>query len=136
MVDAAMDHGDLSTLSGILERRGRFGHSEHLELAWSFLASYPLEDATRRTVSMIRHVATLHGASDRYHDTITKAWVRLVAVHMSGDRRNSFDDFIAENEGLLDPGLLERHYSSNALRSHAARKRWIEPDVRRLPALA
>ena len=136
VADAAMNDCDLSTLRGILARRGRFGHSEHLEVAWSFLASHSLEDATRRTVSTIRHVAMLHGASDRYHDTITKAWVRLVAVHMSRDRSDSFDEFIAQNGGLLDPGLLERHYSSTALRSPAARQHWIEPDVRRFPSLA
>jgi len=118
-----------------MERRGRFGHSEHLELAWHFLASYSLAEARCRTASALRHVATLHGASDRYHDTITRAWVYLVAVHMRRGHADSFDEFLAENRGLLDRGLLERHYSSEALWSDAARQRWTEPNVRRFPAL-
>ena len=118
-----------------MERRGRFGHSEHLELAWRFLSSYSFEEAMCRMASALRHVASLHGASDRYHDTITKAWVSLVAVHMSRGHADSFEEIIAENGGLLDRGLLERHYSSEALWSDAARQRWTEPNVRRFPAL-
>jgi hypothetical protein len=134
-VEATGNDCDLSTLRAIMERRGRFGHSEHLELAWGFLVSYSFEEAAGRTVSAIRHVATLHGASDRYHDTITRAWVRLVAVHMSRGHADSFDEFIAENGGLLDRDLLERHYSSETLWSDAARQRWTEPNVRRFPTL-
>jgi hypothetical protein len=131
----SMGDRDLSVLHAVMERRGGFGHSEHLELAWNFLTAYPFDTARRRMSSAIRHVATVHGAGDRYHDTITRAWVHLVAVHMSGGTQPSFDEFIAENPGLLDRRLLARHYSAEVLRSDAARKHWIEPNLRNFPAL-
>jgi hypothetical protein len=131
-----MNDHDLSILSGIIERRGGFGHAEHLELAWSFLAAYPYEAASRRMRSAIRHLAAVHDASERYHDTLTRAWVHLVALHMRGGTTASFDEFIAENPGLLDRQLLTGHYSSEVLWSDAARERWTEPDLRRLPVLA
>jgi hypothetical protein len=29
----------------------------------------------------VRHVAALHGMPDRYHETITRSWVHVVALH-------------------------------------------------------
>ena len=48
----------------------------------------------------IRHIAALHGAPDKYHDTLTIAWVHLVAVHLSRSDARSFGEFIAENPGF------------------------------------
>jgi hypothetical protein len=130
-----MTDRDLGALEEILAVRGGFGHSEHLELAWTLLASHPIDRARRLMASSIRHVAELHGAPDRYHETITQTWVHLVAVHMSASSASSFDQFISESPGLLDRHLLDRHYGSDVLWSDAARARWTEPDLLGLPAL-
>jgi hypothetical protein len=132
-----MSDPDLLTLERIMRSRGGFGHREHLELAWSFLRRYPVEVAASSVVSAIRHVAGLHGGLDRYHETRARAWVRLVALHIdSAGAGDSFDAFIAVNRGLLERGLLERHYSPALLRSERARAAWTEPDLRALPAHA
>jgi len=124
---------DLDVLTGILETRGRFGHREHLELAWTYLDRYEIETANTAMAAAIRHVAELHGAPDRYHDTITLSWVHLVAVHRRHGDHGSFDEFIAENPGLLDRQLLAGHYSPELLASEGARIRWTEPNLRALP---
>lgn len=125
---------DLRILQRILER-GRFGHREHLELAWTYLGLYDADTARDRLGSAIRHVAGLHGAPDQYHATITQSWLRLVAIHRSVSTAASFEEFIAGNEGLLDRQLLSRHYSDKRLWSEAARAEWAEPDLRPLPAV-
>lgn len=125
---------DLHILERILDR-GRFGHREHLELAWTYLGLYDADAARDRLSSAIRHVAALHGAPDHYHETITQSWLHLVAVHRRGSTATSFDEFIAGNEGLLDKQLLTRHYSAERLWSEAARTQWAEPDLRPLPAV-
>ena len=127
---------DLRALTRIIETRGGFGHREHLELAWTYLGRYDIETARRVMASAIRHVAELHGAPNRYHDTITISWVHLVAVHRRGTEASSFDEFIAENPDLLDRHLLERHYSLELLASEDARSRWTEPNLRAFPAHA
>lgn len=66
-----MSDRDLKTLTRVIETRGGFGHREHLELAWTYLGRYEIDTARRVMASAIRHVAGLHGAPDRYHDTIT-----------------------------------------------------------------
>jgi hypothetical protein len=48
----------------ILEARGGFGHREHLELAWSYLMLYPVDEAFEVMADVIRHIARLHGTDD------------------------------------------------------------------------
>ena len=129
-----MHEPDLQTLNEILRKRGRFGHREHLELAWTYLDHHPVDVAHKSLAAAIRHVAELHGAPQRYHDTITQAWVRLVAVHRAAGAGRSFEQFITEHPCLLDSTLLDRHYSRALIASEQARAAWTEPDLRALPA--
>jgi hypothetical protein len=126
---------DLGALQSLLARHGRFGHREHLELAWTYLGRYPARRAARAMAVAIQHLAATHGASAKYHDTITGSWVHLVAVHRQRCEGETFDDFLARNPELLDQRLLEAHYSPALLWSEEARSHWVPPDIRSLPAL-
>ena len=129
-----MHEADHAILREILER-GQFGHREHLELAWSYLGRYDADEAREAMTAAIRHVAELHGAPDKYHETITRSWVQLVAVHRARTPAGSFDEFMSDpdNAGLLDRHLLDHHYSRELIASDAARTGWTEPDLRALP---
>jgi hypothetical protein len=127
---------DLDILRSILDTRGGFGHREHLELTWRYLQIYEVEEAQRAIASAIRQVAGAHGASHKYHETITRCWVRLVALHLAESDAETFDQFIAENHDLLDRHLLDAHYSPELIGSPGARTRWTEPDLRALPEVA
>jgi len=83
----------------------------------------------------IRHVARLHGAEDRYHETITRAWLYFVAVHIQRWGADSFDVFIERNPDLLDRRLIEHFYSRELIFSQPARAGWMAPDIRPLPVL-
>jgi hypothetical protein len=111
--------------------RGRFGHREHLELAWRYLRGGDLPRARRQMSAAIRHVARSHGEPDRYHHTITLAWLHLVAVDARRSRASTFDEFIAANPELLTRDLLDHHFSGAALAG--ARRAWVEPDLLELP---
>jgi hypothetical protein len=126
---------DIEILQRILDTRGGFGHREHIELAWTYLGLYTVDNAQRAVRDGIRHVAKLHGAPDKYHETITRSWTHLVAVHRAHGDGDSFDEFIAANPGLLDRQLLGRHFSRELIGSPEARARWLGPDVRELPLL-
>jgi hypothetical protein len=126
---------DRQILEEIVETRGGFGHREHVELAWRYLRLYPIDAAAEVMVEAIRHVARLHGADDKYHETITRSWLHFVAVHMERWGAESFDELIERNADLLDGKLIEHFYSPGLIRSEPARATWVPPDVRRLPAL-
>jgi hypothetical protein len=120
----------------IVAARGDFGHREHLELAWTCLASHGDVDSAHRAVAAaVRHVARRHGMPDRYHETLTRAWVHVVALHRALAPGDSFGAFIAAHPRLLERDLLNHHYSQPLLRSQAARRRWAEPDLRAFPVL-
>jgi hypothetical protein len=74
--------GDLEILEEIIQSRGSFGHREHLELAWTYLRLYPVAEAAGVMTAAVQHVARRHGVEDKYHETITRAWLQFVAVHM------------------------------------------------------
>ncbi len=122
-------------LQEVLAARGSFGHREHLELAWRCLDRYERHAAHQAVAGALRHLASLHGMPHRYHETLTASWVHLVALHRADSAAPSFDEFLAENPSLLDPQLLDRHYSRELLSREDARARWTPPDLRELPAL-
>lgn len=123
-------------LDAIVARAQGFGHREHVELTWRCLEESEPEVALEMVAGAIRRFATAHGASGKYHATITGGWVRCVAVHRERWPGASFDEFIARNPALLDPKLLEQFYSPSLLFSDAARRAIVDPDLRVLPALA
>jgi hypothetical protein len=127
---------DLQVLHEILETRGSFGHREHLELAWGYLRLYSIDEAAEVMVAAIRHVARLHGAEDKYHETMTRAWLHFVAVHIQRWGADSFGEFLERNPDLLDRKLIQHFYSRELILSEPARASWTAPDLRRLPALA
>ena len=120
----------------LLGPAGEFGHREHVRLAWRELRAHDRDDALGRIEATIRHVAAAHGAPDKYHRTITEGWAALVAHHLAEAPELGFDEFCSRFPGLLDPGLLGRHYSRELLAAPAARAGMVEPDLRPLPATA
>jgi hypothetical protein len=127
---------DLQILREVLRSRGGFGHREHLELAWTYVRLYPVDEAAEVMVAAIRHLGRVHGAEDKYHETITHSWLRFVAVHAQRWGAESFEEFLERNPDLLDPELIEHFYSHRLIRSDRARGTWVVPDLRPLPALA
>jgi hypothetical protein len=113
---------------------GEFGHREHVRLAWRELRADDRDRAMRRIEDTIRHVAAAHGEPGKYHRTITEGWAALVAHHLAEAPELTFDEFCARFPGLLDPGLLGRHYSRERLADPAARATAVAPDLRPLPA--
>ena len=81
----------------------------------------------------IRQVAAAHGQPDRFHETITRSWVRCVAVHRERWPAATFGEFLDRNPRLLDPGLLGHFYSPGLLASPEARGQWVAPDRHALP---
>jgi hypothetical protein len=131
-----MSEPGLEILHRIVTTRGGFGHREHLELAWTCLDRYDVATAHAAVTAAVRHIAAHHGMPDRYHETITRSWVHVVALHRALDPADSFDAFMAAHPVLLTKDLLDRHYSPPVLHSELARAHWAEPDLHAFPALA
>ncbi len=123
----------LEDLDAVLRRGEGFGHRAHLNLAWLYLRHGDPESAEDQMRSAIQHVASSHGTPDKYHETLTMTWVRLVAAHRRAGDAPDFDTFLSENPGLLDRDLPSRHFSVAVLLSEAARRGLVDPDLAPLP---
>jgi hypothetical protein len=111
-----------------------FHHQDHIWLAWIYLRRYGELEARRRMAGAIRKFAAQHGKSDKYHETITVAWLRLVRSAIARVPLNtSFDELTIASPELLDKRIIEKFYSTAALSSEAARTAWVEPDLQPLP---
>ena len=109
-----------------------FRHADHLRLAWLHLAREPFDTALNSVRSGIQAFAKHHKLSGLYHQTITTAWVHLLATH----EERSFDEFLVVNESRLSSSLLHRFWSPEILASGEARSSWVPPDRHPLPALS
>ena len=111
-----------------------FHHRDHIRLAWIYLTRYDEPEARERLGQAIRRFASHHGKSDKYHETVTVAWLRLVARAMVRVPRGaSFDELTVAAPELLDKRTLEGFYSAAVLASPEARASWLEPDLQALP---
>lgn len=128
-----------SELAGIMaeiaEGGQRFGHRQHIQLAFIAGRRHGAAAVSDLMRGWIREIAAAHGAPHKYHETITVAWARLVAHHVAADPgMTDFDQFAKRYPALLDKTLLGRHYSPSLLGSAAARTAWVAPDLRPFPA--
>src|SRR5690349_24388876 len=58
----------------------QFHHREHIRVAWLYLRSSDATRAAERMTAGILRFANHHGATRKYHHTLTLAWMRLVAA--------------------------------------------------------
>ena len=106
-----------------------FRHGDHLRLAWLHLHREPFQQALTNVQREIQRFATFHGAGHIYHETVTRAWVTLLATHAEP----TFQSFLAENAPHLNHQLLHRFWTAERLDSAAARGTWLPPDKAPLP---
>ena len=107
----------------------QFHNLDHFRLAWLHLHRESQPEAETRVREGIIAFAAHLGASKKYHETITVAWLRLVATH----REPTFEEFIRKNEAILNLDTLHRFWSPELLASDRARREWVPPDLQELP---
>jgi hypothetical protein len=121
-------------LPGITGPDGQFRHRQHINLAFYAVRRYGMPDAVGRICGWIRQIAGYERAPQKYHHTVSRAWVELVAHHVAADPGCAdFAVFADRNPALLDKRLLSRHYRSSTLAAGPARHGWVEPDLLPFP---
>ena len=114
----------------------QFHHREHIRVAWLYLKSSDATRAAERMCSGILRFANHHGATQKYHHTLTLAWMRLVADALVETPEGcNFTQFLSAHPELADKSLLAKYYSHELLQTNGARQGWVEPDLQPLPNL-
>ena len=108
-----------------------FDHRAHLKLAWLYLDDRPLWAAAEALTEGLKRLTRTLGAEDKYHETIT--WAYVLLIH---DRRarlgdgHAWSEFEATNPDLFctKPSALATYYRAETLNSELARRTFVMPD--------
>lgn len=116
-------------MAEVMASSARFGHREHVHLTWLAVRRFGVPAAIGLVSDGIQRTARYAGVPQKYHATVSRAWVELVGYHVSEDDIDDFAGFADRYPALMSKRLLTRHYSSSALASSQARAGWVEPDL-------
>ena len=115
----------------------QFRHASHLRVAWVYLhESSSAEQATARMSATLRRFAAAAGKPEKYHETITGFWIRILAVLRESGEHSSLERVLEANPCLLEKDSLLEYYSRETVFSDRARTSWVDPDLKCIPAHA
>src|SRR6266849_9035800 len=114
-------------MADVMATAGRFGHREHVHLTWLAVRRFGVPASVGLVSDGIQRTARYAGAPQKYHATVSRAWVELVGYHAAEHADDDFAAFAEHNPALLDKRLLTRFYHPATLASPRARTGWAEP---------
>jgi hypothetical protein len=105
-----------------------FTHAAHLRAGYLYLRGQAFDVAIGRTRRAIRRYAAHLGQPDKYHETVTVAYLAIIHQRLveRGDA-GGWQEFLRANPELLERDLLLRHYRRTELESELARRVFILP---------
>ena len=124
----------LAALESATLPEAAFNHAGHVRAAWLYLRQGSFPEALAKVSAALRAYATAHGKPDRYHETITVAFLALIneRLQLRGDG-GDWRSFLEANHDLLDRRLLMHYYRPETLASSAARRVFILGEFRDQP---
>jgi hypothetical protein len=114
-------------------------HAAHLAVGLWHVSRYGRDDALARLRAGISRLNESHGtvnsATGGYHETVTRAYVQLLAAFAARHADKTAAERVAAllADPLADKHALLRFYSRPRLESAEARLGWAEPDLAPLP---
>jgi N-formylglutamate deformylase len=110
---------------------GGFGHRRHLYVAWCYLSALPLEEALARYTKHLKALASALGAPEKYHATMTWAYLLLLdeAMRDPAHAGLSFDELALARPDLLDHARspVYMYYTRTELAAPESRERFVLP---------
>lgn len=113
-------------LGGRVDGR-EFHHADHVRVGFELLRRRTFPDALAAYSAALKDIAARAGNPGAYHETITVAFLSLIAERRAAGAYDGFTAFIRDNPELLDKSLLERWYAPERLLSDIARRTFILP---------
>ena len=109
----------------------QFHHQQHVHVAWMFVREFGMPAALAEFSTAIKRFADAKGAHGLYHETITWAFLLLIADRQARTSPDNWPDFAAANPDLLTwkPSILNRYYSKDLLASDLAKRTFLMPDL-------
>lgn len=113
-------------------------HRAHIKVAYLYLTQLPFDAALEKVRTNIKRynaaTNTPESLERGYHETITVAWMKLVAFTLAEyGTAASADAFLDAQEQLLNRKALRFFYSRDHIISWRAKAEFVEPDLAPFP---
>jgi hypothetical protein len=105
-----------------------FPHREHVRMAYEMLRRYEFAESVWHLSRTLRALAAKAGKPQAFNQTVTIAFLSLIAECLEHGHSADFAAFQRDNAGLLDRNALARRYRPERLASDAARRIFLLPD--------
>jgi hypothetical protein len=106
-----------------------FPHADHVRLTIVYLTRLGRDETLRRMYEGLLRFATAKGKPEKFHVTMTRAWVDLIeSARRAHPSIETPAALAARCPELLDRDALLRFYSPERLHSPEAQAGWLPPD--------
>jgi len=105
-----------------------FPHREHVHIAFEMLKRHDFPETVLHFSRTLRAMAQQAGRPEAFHQTVTIAFLSLIAERMEAGGAADFAAFAQANPDLLEKSALARWYRPERLASAAARHTFLLPE--------
>ncbi len=106
-----------------------FNHEAHVRAGYLYLRRFEFTEALAAMRRAINAFAASIGKSSLYHETITTAFMILIAERLADYPEDAdWPSFLKRNADLVSGNPLRRHYSPERLATPLARRIFLMPD--------
>jgi hypothetical protein len=105
-----------------------FPHREHVRMAFEMLRRHDFAESVLHFSQALRAMAARAGKPQAFNQTITVAFLGLIAQRMDAAAESDFTAFAQLNPDLFAGSLLRRWYRPEQLASPLASRAFLMPD--------
>ena len=106
----------------------QFPHRDHVHMAFEMLKRHDFPETVLHYSRTLRTMAERVGRPQAFHQTITIAFLSLIAERMERGGAADFAAFAQANPDLLEKSVLRRWYRPEQLASEIARRIFVLPE--------
>lgn len=104
-----------------------FPHREHVRMGFEMLRRHDFAATVFHYSSAVRAMAAKAGKPQAFHQTVTIAFLALIAERIDSGDYADFDSFANANADLFEKSALSRWYPEERLATEAARRTFLLP---------
>jgi len=105
-----------------------FPHREHVRMAFEMLRRHDFAETVLHCSRALRAMTARAGKPQAFHQTVTIAFLSLIAERLERGHPADFAAFQRDNAELFEKNALARWYRPERLASDAARRTFLLPD--------
>lgn len=105
-----------------------FSHHDHVHMGFEMLRRHDFAESVLRFSRALRGMAANAGKPGAFNQTVTLAFLAIIAQRMEATPEVDFEAFAASNRDLFEKSLLSRWYRAEQLASPLASRSFLLPD--------